>query len=606
MPGHNFDSNTLALWRMDEASGTAVADFMGAYSLTATNGASVVVGNFGNARAFDGSLSQYLTGAGNAAAATGFTGGWTVEAWVKPVAASAGNKGIFRMVGSGAWGDATLYLDDQNRVCGRMLYDGSLTETQGATQLVAGTWYHVALRRSTAGTFHVCVNGAKDTISTHGAGPSGTLTAPSTVTFEIGRFSDSLYFSGSIDDLRVSGIARAFGEIADNATGAPKAHGHPLIVAPATPASIALWRLDEDSASSNAADATGTYPLTPAASAPTLGFGRWDHGRVFTTNQYLSVAADAALVSAAIADSWTLEAWIYPTTLSSWQGIFGIGPDSGYDELMALYTSNTALHFQAYNHGPNFSTDAGVLVLNKWQHVACRKRKVGTYYHYDLFVDGVMKKTASFTGNPPGTGSGYKAYIGHGHSLSYWWQGRIDDVAFYAGQRTDAEIADDAAGLVYAPIYSASHYPVIASYSRTDNTKITVEFNEDTNHTDLNDATKYSINNGITVSAAVRVAHSSKSTVLTVSPALSATTLYTLTATGIRTIDADEATGTPTDTAVIAGAKPQGSIDTFAGPALTYEKREGRGAVFYGSIREEKGNAKAGRRPGGGFNTGLN
>lgn len=81
--GHDSDTNTLALWRMDETSGTAIADATGNYPLTAV-GAPIITtqGKINNCRDFN-TANSHLNGAGNAGAVTALLGEWTLECWFK-------------------------------------------------------------------------------------------------------------------------------------------------------------------------------------------------------------------------------------------------------------------------------------------------------------------------------------------------------------------------------------------------------------------------------------------------------------------------------------------------------------------------------------------
>jgi hypothetical protein len=79
--GHKLDSNTLALWRLDEVSGAA-ADSTGVYALTPNGTPTLVpglIGDGGKAKRF--AFPGYYTGAGDAAMGTALLGEWTVEAW---------------------------------------------------------------------------------------------------------------------------------------------------------------------------------------------------------------------------------------------------------------------------------------------------------------------------------------------------------------------------------------------------------------------------------------------------------------------------------------------------------------------------------------------
>lgn len=77
-----LDALVLALWHLDEASGSSAADAgPNAYTLTATGTTVSTAGKILNCRNFE-ITPGHLTASGNATAATALTGPWTVEAWV--------------------------------------------------------------------------------------------------------------------------------------------------------------------------------------------------------------------------------------------------------------------------------------------------------------------------------------------------------------------------------------------------------------------------------------------------------------------------------------------------------------------------------------------
>lgn len=81
-------ADCIAHWRLEETSGTAVADVTGASSLTSASAANIVTGPFVGAAANRGrtvsSSANAISGASTAGQRTALAGEWTIEAWVIP------------------------------------------------------------------------------------------------------------------------------------------------------------------------------------------------------------------------------------------------------------------------------------------------------------------------------------------------------------------------------------------------------------------------------------------------------------------------------------------------------------------------------------------
>ena len=169
----------------DPASGSARA-------ITATTATTITV-NVGAVP-----VDEYLTIP--TASEFGFaTGVFTVECWIKPNYVSAGSRAIFDFRTTATELSPYLYLDGDSL---KYYVNGSAVIT-GATNLVAGTWYHVALSRS-GNTTKLFLDGVQEG-SDYGDNNNYGITKPLTIG---AAFDASSVFAGYIDEVRVSNLAR--------------------------------------------------------------------------------------------------------------------------------------------------------------------------------------------------------------------------------------------------------------------------------------------------------------------------------------------------------------------------------------------------------------
>ena len=127
------------------------------------------------------------------------TGAFTIECWIKLNTIAAGSKTIFDMRSGATELAPYLYVDGANI---KYFNNGSVTIT-GATNLVVGTWYHVALSRSGTDT-KLFLNGTQE-----GSSYSDSSDYGSTKPIRIGGdYAGSAITTGYVDDLRVSNTAR--------------------------------------------------------------------------------------------------------------------------------------------------------------------------------------------------------------------------------------------------------------------------------------------------------------------------------------------------------------------------------------------------------------
>jgi hypothetical protein len=127
------------------------------------------------------------------------TGAFTIECWIKLNTIAAGSKTIFDMRSGATELAPYLYVDGANI---KYFNNGAVTIT-GASNLVVGTWYHVAISRSGTDT-KLFLNGTQE-----GGSYSDSSNYGSTKPIRIGGdYAGSAITTGYVDDLRVSNTAR--------------------------------------------------------------------------------------------------------------------------------------------------------------------------------------------------------------------------------------------------------------------------------------------------------------------------------------------------------------------------------------------------------------
>lgn len=265
---HQVDANTVALWRLDEASGV-LADQVGDYPLTAT-GTAVVTGRFGSAREFAGAGS--LEAVVDATLRTLFqSGDWTLEWWMAVTAGIPSTGSIFSMAEDTGVAQADGALVDVRISSTETLtlrWNNGPSSSQTATPDISapapgnGSWNHFAITRD-GRTVEFFFNGESIGGSTVSADP----VAAATQKFRIGRSGSTapIFLTNSrLDDIRLSNVVRSAAEIRANA------HGNPDTTAPAvTLQSPAEGAIDSDQALAiRATDAAGLRAVALFATLP--------------------------------------------------------------------------------------------------------------------------------------------------------------------------------------------------------------------------------------------------------------------------------------------------------------------------------------------------
>jgi N,N-dimethylformamidase beta subunit-like, C-terminal/Concanavalin A-like lectin/glucanases superfamily/Galactose oxidase-like, Early set domain/Bacterial Ig domain/Glyoxal oxidase N-terminus len=199
----------VGAWGFEEGTGTTTADVSGhALAGTLANAAWTPSGKYGNALSFNGT-NAWVTVADNAL--LHLTNGMTVEAWVKPAAASTDwAAAVLKERGTTGLAYALYATDGANKPpAGYINRSGTDVEAAGATVLALNAWSHLAVTYDGT-TIRLYVNGTQAGTKAQ-TGNINSSTAPL-------RFGgDSVwgeYFNGLIDEVRVYSTALTAAQIA--------------------------------------------------------------------------------------------------------------------------------------------------------------------------------------------------------------------------------------------------------------------------------------------------------------------------------------------------------------------------------------------------------
>jgi Concanavalin A-like lectin/glucanases superfamily len=436
--------NPSAYWRLDEGSGTNMTDYAGeldgGYSGTLTLGAAGIIAS-DSAVSFGGGLgsvpfSSILNPAGP----------FTVEFWAKP-ADTAAHTAISSQFRSGSARLGYICYDH---------FDGSGWEFEmgnpggigvdliGATPVVAGNWYHVAMTYDGGSNATLYVFGYADAASTTVG--SGGYIPNASAAFQIGQRNQGAFpFNGTLDEVTYFGYALTQAQL-QNHLGiglpiklaiAPSA----TVVADSKPSGLPFNGFN-NGAAWLASDSDGT----------TTRAGVMHFTAIANTNNLDQVYVPA--YGNLLTTNGTIMFWVHPGTNV---------PSSGYNQGSGsapllqwrnnnggcgfYINDNGTLFVQAMNNYDHFDS-TGSISDGKWHHVAF------TYDQSPLggitcFIDGVQDSAG---GNSQGWFWTPTALIELGQDFNdaYWenYNGTMDDVRMYGRILSQSEIQSAMTGAV--------------------------------------------------------------------------------------------------------------------------------------------------------------
>jgi len=202
------DSSTKGLWHLEESSGTGsyIQDMSTlANNCSAAGGITTshqVSGKRGSALYFDGADDQLECGTSST---LDFASAFTVEAWINPNATQvSADSAIVSKISSTSPYNGLMLWYNNNTVD---IYVNAGTKVNSGTPIPTDTWTHVAAVW-TGTELRLYLNGSLDSSAAYSTAPLS-----SGETFKIGSYTGSRNFTGGIDEVRASNIARSANDL---------------------------------------------------------------------------------------------------------------------------------------------------------------------------------------------------------------------------------------------------------------------------------------------------------------------------------------------------------------------------------------------------------
>ena len=437
----NFSATSL-LMHMDGTNGsTAFIDATGKNAITRVGDTqiSTAQSKFGGASAYFDGTGDRLTLPANTAFAFG-TGDFTIECWFN-VSSLATNKGIFQLSNSSNYYTSNTASILMSTYQGKITINLMAISAQTSLTVTDGSWYHVALVRS-SGITKIYINGGLRTE----VGTSGAITDSNNYSYAylgIGAYGSSSTvlptqtWNGYIDEFRITkGIARytgnftlpttAFYNTASTTSLDPYFNQvSALLHMDGTSGSTAFT---DSSASTLAVTANGNAQLSTSTTKYGTASGYFDG-----TDDYLAATFASGTAISGTGD-FTVECWINSGNLSGSQygrGIISLYNASGHKLLIRVSTTSPYLLnvYSAEASGTPLGTSGtnvtgSTITANTWYHVAL-VRQSGVF---NLYLDGVLLFTNN-SNTALSLSTKDKIYVGRSpDGASPDWVGYIDDV----------------------------------------------------------------------------------------------------------------------------------------------------------------------------------
>jgi hypothetical protein len=312
--------------------------------------------------------TQYFVLGGQSAFS--FDADFTIEMWFNAAGAGTGTPKLYESRGATIEGLYVTIEQSGTSLVFRFSSAARITAT-----FSYNTWNHVALVRS-SGVITMYLNGVS----------AGTYSTSATTLVSasrpcIGAYPTSDNFNGYISNLRVvKGTAIYTSNFTPPTTPLTAVSGTSLLTCQSN-------RFIDNSSNNFAITVTGTpsvqrfSPFKPTAGYSTSVIG--GSGYFNGTSQYLSAgSAGSALVFGT--GDFTIEAWVYPTTIKAQRIYDGRDGSNGFFPTLGMLVGGA---FTYFNNGLTRITSSTLAKANNWYHVAVCRSGTSTR----LFINGIQE-----------------------------------------------------------------------------------------------------------------------------------------------------------------------------------------------------------------------
>ncbi|MFH1585549.1 MAG: LamG-like jellyroll fold domain-containing protein [archaeon] len=487
------ESGLISYWRMNESSWSGssgeVKDVLGANNGTSVNGATTTSGLFGNAGSFDG-VENYVQVSSSSELNPG-TNSFTITGWARSSERGGSNQWHLYVTkrGSSALNGYYLGLYEGNGL-NFMIGDSSNNRRDTGNPTYGGNgyvlvnydeWFHFAAVVDRSINYSILyvngVNSANTTISSVGIISN---TANLSLGYDEGQ--NAYPVTGNVDEIALWNKALNLSEILElyqkgnvSSQSQPTSGTYESEVKDA--GAIVNWtniswngliggglgELPDNQGVDSGANMSGNVLLMHMneASGAIFDFsgegnnGSQNGGVTYDSNgkyntalsfdgsdDYISIPHDSNLN---LGNTLTLEAWVYPTSLSDRYTIYStrrnnpagsfqleIGPGNSHTNIVAVAGYNTWV----------VESENNTVTLNEWNHLVYTRNGTGTGNH-KVYVNG-QEKTLQTTSAYDFVDNSDIKMIGAGTSLlaMHYFPGIIDEVAVYNRVLSSEEVLD--------------------------------------------------------------------------------------------------------------------------------------------------------------------
>lgn len=423
-------------WKLDETSGTFVADSIGGNNGVATS-------ITWNANGKNGYCAEYNAATDRIECGNTFnyerTQAWSISCWVKRVTVGTSAYFIFsKSLASGAYtGYGAYFLSSSdggnpNGILFSLVNNSNINSIQlrTATNYTDTTnWYHLVFTyngTSKASGCTVYTNGVKETLTAPYDNLTGTII--NTAGFQIGARNNALSLLGLMDEFAVWNRVLREDEVKMlYSAGNGKFYGTKAL---SFKDLIHYYNFNE-TGGTTVYDRKGAYNGTLTSTAARTTSGKSYSGMTFTSGHYCSYGTPFTWTAA---QPYSVSCWVKaPSNPTPVIPILSNLDSSTSGTIDIYFNTNNAYFGLFYNNttGRCFCTAAGALADTNWHHFLFTYNGSSSAYGMQIYKDGVAVGTAN-TNTLTNTGNlGATLYTNRRYTTNYDNGAIVDEIAIF-------------------------------------------------------------------------------------------------------------------------------------------------------------------------------